>query len=133
VDKSSNPAGRRWGGELILQAYGEFIFLTPRRHLLYHIHRAGNASPGLLRGIKMATLNLNADRFDLPSSDTIRWSPHRKASVVRGLRSGAISLDEACRRYQLSAGEFLAWQEAIEAHGIGALRVTRSQLYRAGG
>jgi len=67
---------------------------------------------------------------DLPAGDTVRWSPHRKASVVNGVRSGAISLDEACRRYQLSAGEFLAWQGAIEAHGIGALRVTRSQYYR---
>jgi hypothetical protein len=63
--------------------------------------------------------------LDLPPSDTVRWSPRRKASVVRG----AISLDEACRRYH-SAEEFLAWQEAIEAHGIGALRVTRSQYYR---
>ncbi len=67
---------------------------------------------------------------DLPAGDTVRWSPHRKASVVNGVRSGAISLDEACRRYQLSADEFLAWQGAIEAHGIGALRVTRSQYYR---
>jgi transposase-like protein len=68
--------------------------------------------------------------LDLPPSDTVRWSPRRKASVVRGVRSGAISLDEACRRYQLSAEEFQAWQEAIEAHGIEALRVTRSQYYR---
>jgi len=68
--------------------------------------------------------------LDLPPSDTVRWSPRRKASVVRGVRSGAISLDEACRRYQLSAEEFQAWQEAIEAHGIGALRVSRSQYLR---
>ena len=68
--------------------------------------------------------------LDLPPSDTVRWSPYRKASVVRGVRSGAISLEEACQRYRLSAEEFLAWQEAIEAHRIGALRVTRSQYYR---
>jgi hypothetical protein len=55
--------------------------------------------------------------LDLPPSDTVRWSPRRKASVVRGVRSGAISLEEACQRYRLSAEEFLAWQEAIEAHG----------------
>jgi transposase-like protein len=59
--------------------------------------------------------------LDLPPSDTVRWSPRRKASVVRGVRSGAISFDEACRRYQLSAEEFQAWQEAIEAHGIGSV------------
>jgi transposase-like protein len=68
--------------------------------------------------------------LDLPPSDTVRWSPRRKASVVSCVRSGAISLEEACQRYRLSAEEFLAWQKAIEAHGIGALRVTRSQYYR---
>jgi hypothetical protein len=68
--------------------------------------------------------------LDLPPADTVRWSPHRKASVVIGVRSGAISLDEACQRYQLSADEFLAWQRAVEGHGVGALRVTRLQYYR---
>ncbi len=75
---------------------------------------------------------MEAPVLDLPPSDTVRWSPHRKACVVNGVRRGAISLDDACRRYQLSAEEFLAWQEAIDAHGIGALRVTRFQYYRAG-
>lgn len=73
----------------------------------------------------MALLDLN-----LPPADTVRWSPRRKASVVNGVRSGAISLDEACQRYQLSADEFLAWQRAVEGHGVGALRVTRLQYYR---
>jgi hypothetical protein len=43
----------------------------------------------------------------LPPGDTVRWSPHRKAKVVNGVRNGALSLDEACQRYQLSADEFL--------------------------
>jgi Protein of unknown function (DUF1153) len=80
----------------------------------------------------MATLTLNADRLDLPPRETVRWSPHRKASVVGAVRSGTISLLEACLRYRLTAEEFEGWQSALEAHGIGALRVTRSQLYRAG-
>lgn len=63
---------------------------------------------------------LNAD-VNLPPSGMIRWSPHRKALVVNAVRNGSIDLDEACRRYQLSAGEFFAWQEALETHGIGAL------------
>jgi Protein of unknown function (DUF1153) len=75
---------------------------------------------------KMALLGL-----DLPPTDTVRWSPQRKASVVSGVRTGAISLDEACQRYQLSADEFLSWQRAVEGHGVGALRVTRLQYYRA--
>jgi hypothetical protein len=77
----------------------------------------------------MAAPDLNSD-VELPPGDTVRWSPHRKASVVNGVRNGAISLDDACRRYRLSAEEFLAWQKAIETHGLGALRVTRLQHYR---
>ncbi len=74
---------------------------------------------------EMAALDPN-----LPPSDTVRWSPYRKASVVDGVRNGALSLDEACQRYQLSADEFLAWQRAVESHGVGALRITRLQYYR---
>jgi transposase-like protein len=67
---------------------------------------------------------------DLPSADTKRWSARRKAAVVSAVRDGRISLAEACRRYELSAEEFLAWQRAIQIHGVGALRVTRLQMYR---
>ncbi|HVB16920.1 MAG TPA: DUF1153 domain-containing protein, partial [Stellaceae bacterium] len=45
-------------------------------------------------------------------------------------RAGSISLQEACRRYNLSVEEFLAWQRAIERHGVPGLRVTRLQIYR---
>jgi hypothetical protein len=58
------------------------------------------------------------------------WSARRKAAVVNAVRDGSIGLEEACRRYQLSAEEFLSWQRAIEIHGLGALRVTRLQIYR---
>src|SRR5215469_11285300 len=44
----------------------------------------------------------------LPPPTIKRWSPQRKASVVEAVRSGVISFDEACRRYQLSAEEFKA-------------------------
>ena len=67
---------------------------------------------------------------ELPSPDTKRWVARRKAIVVAAVRSGAISLEEACRRYALSVEEFVAWQRAIESHGIPGLRVTRLQLYR---
>lgn len=67
---------------------------------------------------------------DLPSPDTKRWVARRKAVVVNAVRSGAISLEEVCRRYELSVEEFLAWQRAIEAHGVAGLRVTRLQIYR---
>ena len=66
----------------------------------------------------------------LPPCNTVRWSPQRKASVVEAVRSGLIGLDEACRRYQLSAEEFLEWQQALKVHGVGGLSVTRSKYYR---
>ena|SRR5690349_22603328 len=67
---------------------------------------------------------------ELPSPDTRRWVVRRKAVVVHAVRNGAISLQEACRRYHLSVEEFLAWQRAIERHGVPGLRVTRLQIYR---
>jgi hypothetical protein len=64
--------------------------------------------------------------FDLPPPDTKRWVTRRKAAV----RAGVISLEEVCRRYELSVEEFLAWQRAIDTHGVPGLRVTRLQIYR---
>ena len=68
--------------------------------------------------------------LELPPTDTKRWVARRKAVVVDAVRSGAITLEEACRRYQLSVEEFLAWQRAIESYGVAGLRVTRLQIYR---
>jgi hypothetical protein len=39
-----------------------------------------------------------------------RWVVRRKAAVVMAVLSGLITLEEACRRYQLSEEEFLAWK-----------------------
>jgi len=70
---------------------------------------------------------------DLPPPNTKRWVIRRKAEVVAGVRSGIISLEEACRRYKLSMEEFLSWQRLIESHGLAGLRATRVQEYRVGG
>src|ERR1700745_1533687 len=72
----------------------------------------------------------SAPPMDLPPPDTKRWVARRKAVVVNAVRSGAISLEEVCRRYELSVEEFLAWQRAIDTHGVAGLRVTRLQIYR---
>src|SRR5262245_12468263 len=77
-----------------------------------------------------APLELDATLPELPSPDTKRWVVRRKAVVVHAVRSGLISLQEACRRYNLSVEEFLAWQRAIERYGVPGLRVTRLQIYR---
>jgi hypothetical protein len=72
----------------------------------------------------------SATTIDLPPPDTKRWVARRKAVVVNAVRSGAITLEEVCRRYELSVEEFLAWQRAIDTHGVAGLRVTRLQIYR---
>jgi Protein of unknown function (DUF1153) len=66
----------------------------------------------------------------LPPPDTKRWVARRKAVIVNAVHNGAISLEEACRRYQLSVEEFRGWQRAINSHGVAGLRVTRLQIYR---
>ena len=68
--------------------------------------------------------------FDLPPADTKRWVTRRKAVIVNAVRAGVISLEEVCRRYELSVEKFLAWQHAIDTHGVPGLRVTRLQIYR---
>jgi hypothetical protein len=68
--------------------------------------------------------------FDLPPPDTKRWVTRRKAMIVNAVGAGVISLEEVCRRYELSVEEFVAWQRAIDTHGVPGLRVTRLQIYR---
>ena len=68
--------------------------------------------------------------FELPPPATKRWVTRRKAIVVNAVRSGALSIQEACQRHSLSLEEFLAWQAAIDRHGVPGLRTTRLQVYR---
>jgi hypothetical protein len=67
---------------------------------------------------------------DLPPPETQRWVSRRKAAIVNAVHSGRMSLEEVCRRYELTVEEFITWQRAIEAHGVAGLRVTRLQVYR---
>ena len=68
--------------------------------------------------------------IDLPSPDTKRWVARREAAVVTAVRSGAVGLEEACERYELSEEGFLAWERGVETHGVAGLRITRLQIYR---
>ncbi|MBC8269711.1 MAG: DUF1153 domain-containing protein [Rhodospirillaceae bacterium] len=64
---------------------------------------------------------------DLPPSNTRRWVIRRKAKVVAGVLGGLITLNEACRRYDLSIDEFISWQRQFDKHGINGLRATRGK------
>ncbi|MGO9772373.1 MAG: DUF1153 domain-containing protein [Roseiarcus sp.] len=66
----------------------------------------------------------------LPPATTKRWVIRRKAQVITAVRKGVLSLEEACRRYMLTADEFAAWERAIDEHGLAGLRTTRLQDYR---
>jgi hypothetical protein len=68
---------------------------------------------------------------DLPPANTKRWVIRRKAEVVAAVRSGLLSLEEACGRYNVSVEEFLSWQRLIDRHGMRGLRATRLKEYRA--
>jgi hypothetical protein len=61
---------------------------------------------------------------------TARWVTRRKAALIAAVRNGEITLEEACRQYQLSPEEFAGWLAAFEKHAVPGLRVTRLQIYR---
>ena len=66
----------------------------------------------------------------LPTADTVRWTPRRKADVVAAVADGLLGLDEACLRYSISTEEFRSWQSAVGRSGTRGLRVTRRTDYR---
>jgi hypothetical protein len=59
-----------------------------------------------------------------------RWIVRRKAEVVAAVTGGLLSMDEACKRYNLTMEEFASWQRAVDRWGRAGLRVTRAQHYR---
>ena len=67
---------------------------------------------------------------DLPPSETRRWVASRKAVVIQAVEHGLISRKAAMERYSLSEEEFDLWRQAIDKHGIDALKVTALQKYR---
>lgn len=66
---------------------------------------------------------------DLPGPKT-RWVARRKEIVVNAVHYGLITREEAIRRYDLTEEEFSTWEQAIENHGVAALKVTALQRYR---
>ena len=67
---------------------------------------------------------------ELPPANTRRWVVRRKAAVVAAVQNGKITLEEACRRYELTEEEFRSWQRDYQSYGLAGLRATRVQQYR---
>jgi len=70
------------------------------------------------------------DSDELPSILVTRWTPRRKAALVKALKSNEISLEEAQRRFGVSPEEFRSWVASFERYGTPGLRSTRYQIYR---
>jgi hypothetical protein len=66
---------------------------------------------------------------ELPSPGE-RWTARRKAAVIEAVRGGWMPIEEACRVYNISVDEFLAWERDIDRNGVHGLRSTRYQIYR---
>ena len=67
---------------------------------------------------------------DLPSPDTRRWVPRRKAEVVAAVERGVLTAEDACKRYNLTMEEFASWKRLVRRHGQKGLRVTKMQKYQ---
>ena len=59
----------------------------------------------------------------LPRAGLKRWSAWEKAALVIAVRSGTISVREACDHCLLSEEELSQWKEAFDRDGIAGLRV----------
>ena len=66
----------------------------------------------------------------LPPPNTRRWVIRRKAAVLVAVSSGIITVEQACKVYQLTEEELLSWKHAFEAHGLAGLRATRFRPFR---
>lgn len=89
---------------------------------------AGTGSDGLAAGpvtnpSAASSVPTSLSLADLPPANTGRWVARRKAQVVAAVAGGLITLDEACRRYALSAEEFLSWQKGLADEGLAGLRL----------
>jgi hypothetical protein len=59
-----------------------------------------------------------------------RWTARCKAAVIEAVRGGWVPVEEACRLYNISVDELLAWERDIDRNGVPGLRSTRYQIYR---
>jgi len=75
---------------------------------------------------------VNDEFSDLPPPDTVRWVARRKAAVVEAVRRGRMTVDMACKRWNLTAEELASWSSAVDRHGLTGLKTTRIQQFRRG-
>lgn len=53
------------------------------------------------------------------------WTARRKARVIREVRAGTLTLEQALSDYDISPEEFAAWEREYDRHGVVGLAVTK--------
>jgi transposase-like protein len=53
-----------------------------------------------------------------------RWTPLRKAAVLKEIAAGELSVAEACRRWELSLEELQSWRRDYQRWGVRGLKTT---------
>jgi transposase-like protein len=59
-----------------------------------------------------------------------RWTPHRKAAVLKEIAAGELSVSEACARWELTLEELQSWNRDYRRYGLRGLKTTRVQAIR---
>jgi hypothetical protein len=65
---------------------------------------------------------------DLPSNDTKRWVPRRKAEIIAAVSGGLITLSEVLSRYSISEEEYCGWADAYGRLGLEGLHALRREI-----
>jgi len=100
------------------------FFVEHHWYCLYMSEQTSRPNPIIEQVGKPLTMD------DLPPPNIRRWITRRKAEVATAVRTGLLSLDEACVRYGITSEELLSWQRLLDEHGLRGLRATRLQEYR---
>lgn len=66
----------------------------------------------------------------LPDDTIARWTPSAKKAVLDAIRSEAITVVEACKRFNLSADELDDWDRRERIYGRNGLMTTQISRYR---
>ncbi|QSH39563.1 DUF1153 domain-containing protein [Candidatus Kaiserbacteria bacterium] len=61
---------------------------------------------------------------DLPPTIT-RWTPGRKAMIVRAVDLGILSFERLEKKYDVDANTLIEWRTTLQKDGVKGLRVTR--------
>jgi hypothetical protein len=69
-------------------------------------------------------------KLKLPPMGAMTWGVRRKAAVVKAIRVGVITRDEACARHLLSHEELAAWEIGFDKAGTAGLSAKGSLKHR---